>query len=889
MGKFDTYTHVADLWNELGIRTRDPLTKTPSYYKIAFQPTTFNRCAAPYATGQWKTIAGEPVKEYRHKSMPDYKDYVRQAETNGLNIYGSISPIYQFIAENVGINCGLEFKNLRTVFIDIEVDSRGGFASPDDPYKPITAITVEVWGQYLVWGCGSYSSSKTNVHYTQCVDESALLTSFAKWWSSDYPDIISGWNVSMYDIPYIVNRINRLHSDGHIKFGSKVLSPWGKLATRQVTINNQTNNVIDIVVVSTLDYNELYRKFSLTQQESYKLDYIAEVELGENKISYDDYGSLQDLADKNYQLFVDYNIVDVELVRKLNDKLHHIYLCVQLAYGAKVNFTDPFKQVRMWDAIIYYDRYDKTIVVPMKKDHDKSVDFAGAYVKDPQVGKHSWLASFDVNSLYPSIMREWNISTDRHLSVEWLKNRLFQIENANPNIVGKAPELFSPIEWISTVSDAQTAIWALTELIASLNTITVDSMMAAMETETPYPWLKVLNVCVSANRQVYRADIPGFLPTILGKLYNDRKKAKSKETSIKKKIQVTTDLNEKHDLTNEAAKWGLEQNTIKVLLNSCYGGQGNNFSRWFDVRHAESITLTGQMIIRLVANRVNAFLSTEFGIKKDYVVGSDTDSVIITLSNLVGNMSADTNSIVDFVDKFCEKKLQPIINKTFQDIHDKLNTQESILAMKREAIAEHGVWTAKKRYILWIHDNEGVRYNPPKLKITGIEAVRSSTPRYARVVIKQALEHFVKSDQDAFYALLDEARSEFDKRPFDDIASPRSVNGLSEYPLLQNGEFSSRTPIHVKGALIYNKLIDDNGLENKYPTIVSGQKIKFCYLKQQNPFKVNVIATPNKLPKELNIDKFLDRSEQFQKTIAQPLEGIIKYAGWPIKPTTTLF
>lgn len=886
------YTNIVSLWNELGVRTRDPITKDPSYYKIAFKPTTFQRCLPHNATGKWKTLAGTPLKAIKHNSISEYMEYVKTAASQKREIYGDITPVYQFIAENVKKDCGLEFSNIRTVFIDIEVDSKGGFASVDDPHKPITAITVEVWGQYLVWGCGDYTPKQSNVLYTKCGSEAELITSFAKWWSTDYPDVVTGWNVQFYDIPYIANRIEFLHSKGIISFQSKVLSPWGKLSNRQAVINGQTNTVIDILGISILDYLELYRKFSLTQQESYRLDYIAEVELGENKVSYDEYGSLQELAEKNYEQFIDYNIKDVELVKMLNNKLHHINLCIQIAYSSRVNYTDPFKQVRIWDAIIYYDLYDKQISIPAKADHEKLLDYAGAYVKDPQVGKHAWIASFDVNSLYPSIMREWNISSDRHLPLQWLKDYLRTMESANPTIQAVQPTDCVPINWIDQNPDPKDipAIkWALTALIDHITHTSVDDMLKDLDMDNPYPWLKVLGVCVSANAQVYRSDSSGFLSIILAKMYQDRKRAKDKETQAKKKIQTATTEIEKKKFENEASTWGLEQNTKKILLNSLYGSIGNNFARWFDIRHAESITLTGQLIIRYVANKVNEFLVSDLGIKRDYVLASDTDSILVTLGPVVSNMAKDTNTLVDIIDKYCEVKLQPIINKAFKDIHEKLNTQESILAMKREAIAEHGVWTAKKRYLLWIHDNEGIRYNPPKLKIVGIEAVRSSTPKFARKIIKQALEHFVKADQDAFYNLLETAETEFNKKPFEDIASPRSVNGLLDYPILTNGGFSNKTPVHVKGSLVYNRIVTAAGLDSKYPLIHNGQKIRFCYLKEENPFKVNVIAAPNKLPTELHIEEFLNRTEQFEKTVLQPLETIIKYAGWSIRKTSTLF
>ena len=332
---------------------------------------------------------------------------------------------------------------------------------------------------------------------------------------------------------------------------------------------------------------------------------------------------------------------------------------------------------------------------------------------------------------------------------------------------------------------------------------------------------------------------------------------------------------------------GLQQNTRKINLNSCYGAFGNEHFRFFDVRQAEAVTMTGQMIIRYVADCVNRYLNSEFGTNTDYVLASDTDSIYVKLAPVVGNMS--TTDAVEYLDRYCEKDLQLIIDKAFRTIGEVFNTQENILAMKREAIAEHGVWTAKKRYLLWIHDNEGVRYDPPKLKTVGVEAVRSSTPKYARTVIKKALEYFIRGDQEAFYALVDDAEQGYLTRPFEEIASPRSCNGMKDYPLLPSGQFTSGTPIQVKGSLVYNRHLDETHLAMRYPKIREGEKIRFCYLKPQNPLRCNVIAAPNTLPPEWKLEPFLDRQEQFEKTLLSPLEPIIKHAGWSIRPTTTLF
>lgn len=626
---------------------RDPLTKQGFYYKVPYTPHTFTTCLPSYATKNWRTLEGEPLREKRHASITEYDAYVKASEREGRRVFGVISPVQQFMAEEVPATCGMSLESLRTVYLDIEVGSAGGFAPPENPFQPIVAITAFVWGKYTVWGCGDYTPTRPDIEYVQCLNESELLYSFLQWWTRDYPDIISGWNVQGYDIPYIINRIDRLIAENAFpdKYPGRVLSPWRRLSHRHATLMGRDTVQIEMVGVSVLDYLELYRKFSLTQRESYRLDAIAEAELGKKKIAYDEYGSLQKLAEENYQKFIDYNIVDVELVHELNAKLHHIDLAIQIAYGARVNFLDTFKQVRLWDAMMYSALYEQQIAVPMRQTSEKNTQYTGAYVKDPITGKHAWVVSFDVNSLYPSIMRQWNISPDRHLSLEWLKSRLEDIEclpGANGILSGVMPQrdACTPRDWLQDVRppDVPIVAWALRELIAYLERTDIDTTLRDLDAPDPFPWLRVLSVCITPNRQAFRVDAQGFLPKILARLYEERKAAKKKETDAKKCASKAKTPEDRARYEQEAIQWGLQQNTRKINLNSCYGAFGNQFFRFFDVRQAEAVTTTGQMIIRYVANQVNAYLNNEFGNgTTDYVIASDTDSVvgdsIITVNN----------------------------------------------------------------------------------------------------------------------------------------------------------------------------------------------------------------------------------------------------------------
>lgn len=544
LGDYDNYTNIVLLGEEICIRARNTETREPLYYRIPFQPKTYRPCAnITQATDNWRTLDNEPLQVTHHKSIRDYRAYIQRSTSERRRIYGDISPVQQFMAEHVSKTCGVPFSSLRTAIIDIEVASQGGFAPPENPYQPITAITACVWDHYYVWGNGAYTTDRENVTYHRCKTESELLTSFLVWWGSDYPDIVTGWNTHTYDLPYIINRIERLRDAGEMKLTSKVLSPWRKISTRLVTVKGQELKIPDIFGVPILDYLELYQKFSLGQRESYRLDAIAEEELGKKKISYDEYGSLQRLADENYQKFVDYNIMDVQLVCELNEKLHHLDLCTQIAYDARVNYLDTFKQVRLWDAMMYYDLFDQQIAIPSKVFHDKSVQFSGGYVKEPLLGKHEWVVSFDVNSLYPSIMRQWNISPDRHLPIEFLESRLHDVERIRGAMreVAPSPEECTPREWLDNVreQDAPIVRWALREAVQYLHTTDIEQALRDLRRPAPvFPWLKVLSICITPNKQAFRADAPGFLPVMLSRLYEERAKNKKIATAASKELEL---------------------------------------------------------------------------------------------------------------------------------------------------------------------------------------------------------------------------------------------------------------------------------------------------------------------------------------------------------------
>jgi DNA polymerase elongation subunit (family B) len=612
-------------------------------------------------------------------------------------------------------------------------------------------------------------------------------------------------------------------------------SPWGIVTSNSARITakgfNKEQKYYDLLGVSVLDYLDLYRKHTFVRQESYKLDYIGEVELGEKKTE-NPYDTFKEFYQNDYQLFVEYNIQDVELVDKLEDKMQLIALHLTMAYEGKVNYQDVFGQVRMWDTIIFNYLKEKKLVCPAVKENEKSSGYEGAYVKDPIVGFHDWICSFDLNSLYPHLIMQYNISPETMV-------------NHNPNTC-------SVEKFLSQEAD-----------LSDLQSCTI----------TP-------------NGAMFNTLQRGFLPELMDKLYKERVIYKKKMIEAKKMYQETGD---KRLLNDIAANHNI-QLARKIALNSAYGAIGNQYFRYFDVRHAEGITKAGQLAIRWIERDVNKYLNDLMKTKNvSYVVASDTDSIYVKLGAVVDKIfkdKSDIRKIVKVLDKFCEEKLQKEIDRSYEKLAKYTNAYENKMVMKREVIANKGIWTAKKRYILNVYNEEGVDLKEPKLKIMGIEAVKSSTPAPCRVKIKEALKVIMNKDESSLIQFIDEFRNHFRKLRPEQIAYPRSCNNLKKYSS-STDIYQKSTPIHVKGALLYNNMLKKKSLI-KYEQIQEGDKIKFIVLKEPNPLREKVISFPARLPKEFNLHDFIDYDEQFDKSFLEPLRFIVNAINWNFEKQATL-
>jgi DNA polymerase elongation subunit (family B) len=810
------YTNVLQYGNSLLVRYVEDgkrLTK-----RVKYQPTLFDLVNTREKTG-YSTLDGRAVLPHKFDSIREAKDWIADRDSQDI-VFGNTQYPYCWIADEYPGRVDWDLDQMLIVTIDIEVECENGFPKPEDALEPMLSITVKnhQTKRIVVWGLHDFRNDRDDVTYIKCESEVHLLKEFLAFWEKNVPDIITGWNTEFFDIPYLCNRIKRVFDEDEVKR----LSPWRNVFDRNVYQMGRNHQIYTIDGVSALDYYDLYRKFTYTNQERYTLDYIAYVELGERKDG-NPFDTFREWYTNDYQSFIEYNITDVELVDKLEDKMKLIELIVTMAYEAKVNMTDVLGQVRYWDILIYNHLREKNLVIPPKKEHEKNEKYEGAYVKDPQVGMHNWVMSFDLNSLYPHLIMQYNISPE--------------------TLVNSGADLAEGM---------------------------VDKLLEGKaKNDTEY--------CMTPNGAFFRKDVKGFLPEIMESMYNDRVKYKKLMLQAEQEYENTKNP----ALLKDISKYNNIQMAKKISLNSAYGAIGNNWFRYYDLLIATAITTAGQLSIRWIEKALNIHLNKILKTEKiDYVIASDTDSVYITFDALVHKIfgeGQETGKVVNFLDKLAKEKLEPFIDKSYFALATHMNAYDQKMYMKREVIADKGIWTAKKRYILNVHDSEGVR----KLKMMGIEAVKSSTPAPCRAKIKDAMNIIMGGTEKELNTFIQDFRAEFMELPPEDIAYPRSCNGVTKYRGTDR-LFKQGAPIHVKGGILYNHLVEKNNLSNKYPYIQEGDKVRFLHMKEPNIYQSSAFSFITTLPRELDIMDKIDYDMQFEKSFVEPLRFITEKARWLI-------
>ena len=789
----------------------------PVQFRTQFNPTLYVTSNRPE---KMKTLTGKPVKPVQFETAREAREFIKTY--NGVEkfeVHGYERFVYQYIRKEFPNEVDYDISQMKIYALDIEVQCENGFPNVEEAAEEMLSITIKdmVTKKFYIWAVREFQTEHEHYIFDS---EREMLKNFLEWWVHHTPDILTGWNVNLYDVPYIARRLNRILGEKWMRS----LSPWNRANEREIYVQGRKNYAYDVSGINILDYLDLYRKFTYSNQESYRLDHIAFVELGQRKLDHSEYENFRDFYTSDWQKFIEYNIQDVELIDRLEDKMKLLELAITMSYDAKVNFEDVYSQVRMWDTMIFNYLADKNIVPPPRKGEKKDEKYAGAYVKEPVPGKYDWVVSFDLNSLYPHLIMQYNISPETLWETRHPSANVEKLLNQEVDLSG--------------------------------------------------------DFAVCANGAQYRKDKRGFLPEMMEKIYTERVIYKKRMIQAKKDYEKEPTK----QLEKDISKFNNIQMARKIQLNSAYGAVGNQYFRYYNLLNAEAITLSGQVSIRWIENKMNQkmnkILKTE---DVDYVIASDTDSIYLNLGPLVegvykGRKETD-EVIVGFIDKVCSMELEPYIESSYEALAKYVNAYDQKMFMKRETIANKGIWTAKKRYILNAWDIEGVRFAEPKLKVMGIEAVKSSTPGACRDKIRECLKVIMNKDEDAAQEFIAQFREQFNELPIEDIAFPRGCNGINKWAN-QSSIYSKGTPIHVRGALLYNFHNTKQRLTHKYPLIQDGEKIKFIYLKTPNKISENVISFPNTFPKEFGLDKQVDYELQFSKSFLEPIKVIMDTIGW---------
>jgi DNA polymerase elongation subunit (family B) len=825
---------------------------------IQFKPMLGKRVkSVPGKEYLYTDMFGNPLQWKRFDSIEKYRNFID--EYDEVDFYGTMKEDYQFLSEEYPEKIDYELSMIRPFWIDIEtkmITSNEEWAEVHD--QPITSIAMKdaKGNKFFVMSTKMWSKEKSilppdvvdrnNIIFYHCKDEEGIFKTLRKVLRREKPDMLIGFYSSMFDFPYIIKR-------GEYVMGKKFMksfSEWQRVTCKK-KVDRITGEIYDyfteIQGTPLMDYQKMYKKFIYSPRESYSLDFLATAELGEAKLKYnDEYDNLDDLWDRNPQHYIDYNIFDVELLDLMDKKLGLVDLSCTIAYYAKTNFTDTLGTVGIWDSIFFNTLKTKNMMIPPKHGAEKE-DYKGAAVFEPEKKIHNWLIAVDLNSLYPHIQQEYNISPE--------------------SLVHDRRDMLD----INIEDD-------------------LDQRWLDQQIPTPKDTIMAMNGCYFSKQE-------GIVPGLLREIYADRTIAKKKMLDWKSKLQTWKEENsidnkmefskytgdnkaEWAEMNKKISTYNNYQMAMKILMNSEYGALANVHFRYYDIRFASAITQCAQMALRWADKKLMEHPAQKK--YKYYRVYGDTDSLYISVENVVKQIKIRRPDITDGemcqqINGFVKKIIQPIISEGYEELARYVNANENRMFMGHEKTITQGMWVAKKMYALNVLWDEGVTYAEPKLKVKGIAVVRSSTPKPVRSSLKESIAIMLK-DEAALVDYVKKQKNEWKDNDYVDIAFPRSANNIDKW-MDDNGGYISRTPIAVRAAIVYNKAIKG---DKAFPQIKTGEKIKYVYLRQPNPYGSNVIGFLRKLPNEAI--KYIDWDLQFQKAYMAVIEGIYRNMGREFKP-----
>ena len=816
-------------------------------YRVPFQPTLYVHTPKSGEEGYTSLTEGSlPLSPHKFGDMREAKNFIDEySHVHGMKIFGSTNYITQFIQEEYPEKVAYDVSHVNIVSFDIEVDIRDGFANIDEADNPITSIAYHSSRSdiYYLLGQKDYDKTQTvtdipqdKIQYVKFDSEVQLLQYFIKLWTTDYPDIVTGWNVEYFDIMYVVTRIIRLLGEET----AKRLSPHKSIKKQSREVFGKVNSTYSIMGIAVIDYMDCFKKFGYKYgpQESYRLDHIAYVVLGEKKIDYTEYGSLTGLYDENPQLYLDYNLKDTQLITRLEEETGLLALVMTVAYDGGVNYGDAFGTVGIWESTIYRKLMKDKVVPPLKSGPGmRGNELVGGYVKDPKVGMHPWVVSFDLNSLYPHLMLQFNMS----------------------------PETYMPDDREYVTQD----------------------MVLKGEYKNDRK-----DVSVAANGVCFSNKKLGIIPEIIDEYYNNRSVIKKQMIAAEQQFEIEKDPTELKKLKREINQLHNSQMSIKIAMNSLYGATANIYFLYYINEMAEAITTSGQLAIRYAQKTVNDYFNKILGTDDaDYIIYIDTDSIYVDFGPLItevfGTTDIDKDKGEEFLDRVCSTKIEQIIEDGYEKLAADLGTYRNAMVMKREKIAHRGIFVAKKRYILNTLNSEGVHYDTAKISVTGLESVRSSTPEVCREKLKECFEVIMNTDEKTTQDFIQDFREKFRKLDPVAIAKTSGTDNIKKYQD-KTALYRKGCPMHVRGAIMYNHFLKEKGLDKKFETIQGGDKVKFLYLKVPNPIRENVISVPGLLPKQLGLHEYIDYELQFDKVFLNPIQSILDAVGWSAEKVNTI-